>query len=76
MLRVEVDDGRLAFDDDGRQVQLVAAARVEIRAQTVDQDASSARTGFASLSSDQIVQRMMRKEMPLMAVRPAPLPIT
>ena len=42
-------------------VALVAAARVEVRAQIVDQDASSARTGFASLSSDQIVQRMMRK---------------
>jgi len=40
---------------------LVAATRVEVRAQNVDLDASSARTGFASLSSDQIVQRMMRK---------------
>ena len=42
-------------------VAMVAAARVDVRAQNVDPDASSARTGFASLSSDQIVQRMMRK---------------
>jgi hypothetical protein len=42
-------------------VALVAAARVEVCAQNVDQDASSAGTGFASLSSDQIVARMMRK---------------
>jgi len=34
---------------------------MEVRAQNVDKDASSDRTGFASLSSEQIVQRMMRK---------------
>ena len=52
-------------------VALVAAARVEVRAQNVDQDASSARTGFASLSSDQIVQRLMRK-MGIAALGPKP----
>ena len=42
-------------------VALVAAARLEVRAQIVEPDASRAETGLASLSSDQIVQRMMRK---------------
>ena len=42
-------------------VALLAAAPVEVRAQKVDPDASSAGAGVASLSSDQIVERMTRK---------------
>jgi hypothetical protein len=42
-------------------VALVAAARVDVRAQTDDGHASSARTSFAALTSDQVVQRMMEK---------------
>jgi hypothetical protein len=42
-------------------VALVAAARVDVRAQIGDGHASSARTSFAALTYDQVVQRMMQK---------------